>query len=130
MIVSVDFASTTVREFPVAGKNFLRASALIDNRIDHESRIDHRCDAFALFIDRITVKLPRGHARAAAATLEIQRQHVRGFDCFRRSQPGTNRFSASGKAREIVKTNPAGKNYFRELLNRPVDFDRDAALSY
>ena len=58
---------------------------------------------------------------------EIKGEHVRCFDGLRRSQAGTNGFPTTTKAREIVKANATGHNYFSEVLERAIYFDRRKA---
>src|SRR5712692_3389539 len=97
-------------------------TTFIDNRINGEGRIDHRRNAFALFAHGIAVKQTRAHARSSSAAFEIERQHVRGFDRFRRRQARTNRFATAGEPREVMKPDGAGDNYLRELSQSTIYF--------
>ena len=104
-----------MRSAPVAGKNFADGTALIDDGVDDENRIDQGRDPFTFFIHCVAVQQPCADTRAPPAEFEIHRQHVCGLDSSRGSKAGTNRFAPAGESGEIMKANRAGQDHLGKI---------------
>src|SRR5260370_16969468 len=90
---------------PVAGKNLFTTAALVNDGVDCEDGSDHRSHAFAFIAHRITSQEPGTYSFAAAPVLEIQRQHVRGFNGFASGQTRTDRLPPARQAPKLIKPN-------------------------
>src|ERR1043165_4635347 len=69
------------------------------------------------------------HSRSATASLEVEREHVCGFDSLRRGESGTDRFATTGKSGEVMKRDAASDEHARKLLQRAIHFDGHTAFS-
>src|ERR1700737_4112414 len=114
MTGGVILTSARMRRAPVAGKNPFTTAALVDDGIDCEYGSDHRRDVVGFLVHGIACQSPGGGPCAAPAAFEIQRQHVRGFNRLASGQTRTDRLPPPGNARELMKANRAGENYFVE----------------
>ena len=81
-------------------------------------------------MNSISIQQSCGHTCFAAAKLEIERQHVGGFDRLCRGKSGTDRFAATGKSREVMKRDPADHKHARKLFQRTIDFNRHSAFCF
>src|SRR6185436_14676567 len=98
MLAEIPPAPFAMSRTPRACINADRSTALVNDRVNAEARIDHRGDAFAFLVYRVAIQQTGADARASSASFEIERQHVCGFDRARRSESWTYRLATAREA--------------------------------
>src|SRR5688500_1499878 len=104
--LQIVLAGSSMGETPVAAENVHGAVVFINHRVDAKSRRNQLRNALTLLMHSISIQHSWADTRLAAAALKIKRQHVRGFDRFRRRQPGTDRLASTSESREVMKVDP------------------------
>src|ERR1051325_1832183 len=108
VLVQVIITSGAMRESPVAAEHFHGTFLLVNNRVDAE-RWRNECGyAFTFFVYCISVEKSGANACFATAAFEIEREHVRRFDCPRRCETRADRLATTCESGEVVKIDPAG----------------------
>src|SRR5215211_1545638 len=104
-------ARSAMGHSPVSAEYPCRLLLLVNDRVDTECGRYERSNTLALFMHCIAVERSCVYARSPTASLEIQREHVRGFDRLCRCKARANRFATARESCEVVKRNTAGHKH-------------------
>src|SRR5205085_11156316 len=126
MLLRILRTRTAMRCAPVASINAHGTSTLVRHSINQKRWRDQRRDTLTLFVNSIAFNRTCPDASTTPAALEIQRKHVRRFDCSRGSQTGADAFTPAREASEVVKANRAGEDDVVVLFESAIYFDRRA----
>src|ERR1051325_1597414 len=110
MIVQVGLTTSSMRKSPIAAVDSYSALQFINYGVDPKRRTNKFSDAFALFVNRITIQQPSTNSCFTTASFKIESEHMRSLNSLSGSQTRTDGLSSASEPCEVVKVDSSQQN--------------------
>src|ERR1044072_6890460 len=110
MIVQVGLTTSSMRKSPISAVDSNSSLQFINYGVDTKRRTNKSRDAFALFVNRITVQQTSTNSCFTTALFKIESEHMRSLNRLSGSQTGTDGLASASEPCEVVKVDSSQQN--------------------
>src|ERR1041385_5494434 len=99
-----------MRQSPISAVKSYNSLQLVNHSVDTKRRTNKFRDAFAFFVNNISIQESSTHACFATTSFKIESKHMRTLNGLGRRQTGTDGLASASETCKVVKVNSSQQN--------------------